>query len=221
MGNRGQKITSINEPIENIIQRCREAAPVMVVDEQEYGTIEKKSDYKSVLKFCGLPELYCDCTFDNFEGNEKLKDRLKELLKTQDSLILRGNTGSGKTHLAAAIFKEKPDYSNKFISIPQLLLKIRSSFNGNGETEEEIINKYTEAPLLVLDDLGAEKITEYSITTLYLIIDRRVNECKKTIITTNLSQQEIEEALGSRIASRFAGMVNIKIAMPDYRKKRG
>jgi DNA replication protein DnaC len=73
---------------------------------------------------------------------------------------------------------------------------------------------------LCLDDLGAEKTTEYAITTLYLIIDRRIRNEMQTIITTNLSLDEIEATLGARIASRLAEMKIIKINMPDYRKKR-
>jgi DNA replication protein DnaC len=74
--------------------------------------------------------------------------------------------------------------------------------------------------LLVLDDLGAEKTTEFAITTLYIIIDRRIRDAKRTIITTNLSLKEIEDKLDARIASRLSGMQNVKISMPDYRKKR-
>jgi len=73
---------------------------------------------------------------------------------------------------------------------------------------------------LIIDDLGAEKSTEFSITTLYIILDRRIRELKTTIITTNLSMSQIEEHLGARIASRLSEMKNIKINMPDHRKRR-
>jgi DNA replication protein DnaC len=105
-----------------------------------------------------------------------------------------------------------------FITVPDLLLKIRASFNGEGTTEDAIIREYAEIPLLMLDDMGAEKSTEFSITTLYIILDRRIRDCRRTIITTNLSKEEIEKTFGARIASRLAGMENIKINMPDRRR---
>jgi len=88
------------------------------------------------------------------------------------------------------------------------------------ETEEEIVNFYSDMDFLIIDDLGAEKSTEFSITTLYIILDRRIRELKTTIITTNLSMSQIEEHLGARIASRLSEMKNIKINMPDHRKRR-
>ena len=91
---------------------------------------------------------------------------------------------------------------------------------GGAESEDEIISRYSEIPVLVLDDLGAEKVSEFAITTLYIILDRRIRECRKTIITTNLSKEEIDATFGARIASRLGGMENIKINMPDYRKNR-
>lgn len=117
-----------------------------------------------------------------------------------------------------------------FITTPRLLMDLRSVFGGNKKidkydryetkTEEDAIEEYTGLELLVLDDLGAEKTTDYSLTSLYMIIDERINNLKRTIITTNLSLKEIEEKMDARVASRLAGMKIINLNMPDYRKKR-
>lgn len=221
------QIENINEPLQSVIDRCKEKsreAPIMLQYEKEYGELPKEQDASiSILKHIGIASLYHRCTFDNFQGNEKLVQDIKSISGDNLSAVLRGNTGCGKTHLAVAILQDQKSYFCKFITVPNLLLKIRSSFNGGQgtETEEEIINSFVEYKTLVLDDLGAEKTSEFSITTLYLILDRRISEERQTIITTNLSQKEIEETFGARIASRLAGMINIKINMPDYRKKRG
>ena len=171
-------------------------------------------------KNSGVSRLYINCGFDSYIGNDKLVSGLKEITKDQ-SLVLRGSTGCGKTHLAISIIKEQQGDNSIFVTAPDLLLKIRSSFNGGMESEEEIIKHFSEIKTLIIDDLGAEKTSEYSITTLYVILDRRIRECRQTIITTNLTQSEIETTFGARIASRLSGMENIKISMPDYRKKRG
>lgn len=225
--NRGRKIESIDEPLVKVIERCKEKSqecgPICdgpipkVYNYPEYNVKDNEIAY---LKYIGVSLLYRDCSFENYIGNNKLVDDLMKIKEEKQSVILRGNTGCGKTHLAVAMVRTD-GYNARFITVPDLLLKIRSSFNGGQETEEEIINNYSEIETLVLDDLGAEKTSEFAITTLYIILDRRLRECRQTIITTNLSQKEIEETFGARIASRLAGMVNIKINMPDYRKKRG
>jgi DNA replication protein DnaC len=96
-----------------------------------------------------------------------------------------------------------------FVAVPELLLSLRESYSKNDTSEGEIISKYTEGSLLVLDDLGAEKSTEWSINILYIIIDRRYRDEKKTIITSNLSLDELADKLDDRIASRIAGMCTV------------
>lgn len=200
---------------------------------------ETLSDITPLVRQACAPAKYLNSTFDNFIGNDKLIDELKKNI--MGNIVLYGNTGCGKTHLAVAMMRKaiiadinrvlelkwvnriQPQIlTTRFIPAPELLLEIRQSFRDDSTTSEaDVIKKYCDAGLLVLDDLGSEKTSEYSITTLYIIIDRRDRELLPTIITTNLSQKEVEEKLGARIASRLAGMKNIKINMPDYRKKRG
>jgi DNA replication protein DnaC len=173
-----------------------------------------------------VPRKYQNCSFDTFEGNDKLVDALRTLTETGfDGIVLTGNTGCGKTHLAVSLMKALVDKENIFCSVfttaPELLLRLRESFRESAmETEDMIIRAYTNSQLLVLDDLGSEKTSEYTITSLYIILDRRDREMMSTIVTTNLSLREIEEKLGARIASRLSAWRNIKINMPDYRKRR-
>jgi DNA replication protein DnaC len=219
---RGQQIENFKEPLESVMERCREKSIeggriYAVAEEKIYG--EKPPDESWTGKYNGISRLYKDCCFDSFKGSDKMISYLKEVSKTDKSIVLRGQTGCGKTHLAISIAKEQRFFI--FISVPDLLLKIRSSFNGGHESEDEIISEYSSVETLVLDDMGAEKTSDFAITTLYIILDRRIRECLKTIITTNLLQSEIEATFGARIASRMSAMENIKINMPDYRKKRG
>jgi DNA replication protein DnaC len=107
--------------------------------------------------------------------------------------------------------------------MPELLMEIRATYNvkkKDAPTEEEVVEKYSRCGVLVLDDLGAEKVTDFSITTLYLIIDRRNRDLRPTIVTTNLSLQEIGEKIDGRISSRLSEMKIVHLALPDYRKRR-
>ena len=221
--NRGQQIGNINEPLQAVIERCREKAAesggqfYVVSEEREYG--QHKPEESWFGKYSGIARLYKDYSFENFTGNDALITDLKELAESDNSVVLRGATGCGKTHLAVSMLRHNQNHRFMFISVPDLLLKIRSTFN-QGTNEEDIIEEYASYPLLVLDDMGAEKTSEFAIERLYIILDRRQRACLKTIITTNLPQTAIEETFGARIASRMAAMENIKINMPDHRKRR-
>ena len=201
------------------IQECQGNPKVYLCDDDENAKIvEKKPVYLSPE----LPLRYSQYRFDNFIGNDDLVNGLKALVGKQCDIFLTGNTGAGKTHLACALLNEIKTYDGaKFISVPALLVKARSVFRDNSPiSEDDLINLYTKCELLCLDDLGAEKTTGYSLQVLYLIIEQRFAECRRTIITSNLSLSGIDKQIDSRIASRISGMENIGIVMPDYRKRR-
>lgn len=185
---------------------------------------------RALLRMFGVPEKYFSMSFGNFEGGEEFINACKEY--DNGGFVLHGTHGIGKTHLAVSILRgmleaDKLPSTRKlqkasFVTAPNLLLEIRASFKdgSTSRTEKEIVDYYSEVQFLILDDLGSEKSTEFSITTLYIIIDRRDSNMMDTVITTNLSLQEIEYKLSARIASRMAGMQNVTIKMDDYRKKR-
>lgn len=221
------QIMNFHEEIQAIGDKCLAIARQRAAEIEEARKLlgdpepkpEKKTEDQKPRVNPYIPKAYRDCTFDSFQGNDKLVQGLKKLDDAGCDIVLHGSTGCGKTHLAIAMMQNKPDAV--FTTAPELLLSIRSSFSGNSfENEAYIIDKFASPEILVLDDLGAEKTTEFAITTLYIIIDRRLRDAKRTIITTNLTLKEIEEKLDARIASRLAGMQIVKISMPDYRKRR-
>ena len=129
------------------------------------------------------------------------------------SAYIYGENGVGKTTKAVLMiiqekrfcFLNKQPLSFIFINIPELLLKFRSTFSDDSEeTEQEILERYTEVDLLVLDDFGVEKITDWSFQMLYILINRRYEYMKKTIYTSNFNLEQLAEKLGDdRIPSRI------------------
>lgn len=169
-----------------------------------------------------------DATFDNYDSiyfrNEfkKAQGYAEEFnLNEPKNLLFQGTFGTGKSHLSVAITKEimKKGYSAIFISIPQLLTKIRNSYNKNSEhSEEEILNMIMTADLVVFDDIGAESgASGWAMQKLFEVIDGRLG--KHNIFTTNLSSNDFENSIElKRIFSRMVSKVEfIVMNGKDYR----
>lgn len=122
------------------------------------------------------------------------------------SILLTGETGVGKTHLALSTLKEilREGYTGLFVSLPTLLTKIKNTYDKNntsGVSVDKILNLIREVDLLVLDDLGAEAGTNHDIQKVFEILDSR--QGKSNIYTTNLSKSDFEETFGKRNFSRI------------------
>jgi DNA replication protein DnaC len=146
-------------------------------------------------------------------------------VETARGLLFYGRAGSGKTHLACSVARyliEQKLIGVKFVRIVDLLCDIRKTFDENEsyrtENESELIRKYTRVPLLILDDLGSEKTTDWVRQILYQIIDERWLEQMPIIITSNLTLDDLEGRLEERITSRIAGMCQrVEMRDHDYR----
>lgn len=133
-------------------------------------------------------------------------------LYTEGSAYIYGPQLTGKTIYASYILleEEKNLYlagkkkSCIFVSVPDLFQEIKSTFNNPDKSEEEILNKYRDAHLLVMDDFGTVKTSDWVLQVLYMIVNHRYEYQKKTIYTSNLSLNEAAELLGDdRITSRI------------------
>jgi len=117
-------------------------------------------------------------------------------------LVLAGPSGCGKTHLAAAIANRvisrgRPAF---FIVVPDLLDHLRATYAPTSEvTYDSLFNLVREAPLLILDDLGAQSSTPWAQEKLYQIINHRFNSRLPTIITTSPPLEELDERLRTRL----------------------
>ena len=106
-----------------------------------------------------------------------------------------------------------------WITAPEILANIRSTYTAKSKTTElEIMKRYSDVGLLLIDDLGAEKKTDWSLSAFYSILSNRINYMKYTIVTTNLSLEELHK-WEPRIASRLGSFQVINLTGKDWRVK--
>lgn len=164
-------------------------------------------------------------TFVNFKVNEFNRKAWESALNFKIScegtgLLFFGSYGIGKTHLAAAIVNRLLGQIRVlYISCPDFLNEIREALYTKGNSSRLMIAKSVD--LLVLDDIGAEKPSEWVRETLFVLINHRYENLLPTIFTTNCNLDELEQRLGGRISSRIAEMSRcIKLTGKDWRTNR-
>lgn len=124
------------------------------------------------------------------------------------SILMRGATGLGKTHLSLAIANEvlRKGMSVVYVSAPDILSKLeREHFTYQYQNEENTIDALTKCDLLIIDDLGTEFVTPFTVSTMYNIFNSRILSGKPIIMNTNLTLNEILETYSQRFVSRMMG----------------
>jgi len=166
------------------------------------------------LKHCNVPSRYLNCDFNNFNvdaGNKTAFSKLHELNEVKDIIYITGDVGTGKTHLSVALLRNLRHLQyqkGNFQPATRILLELRSGFSNDKVSEKDALRTYQLDEILIVDDLGAEKLTDYVVQAWYSIVDYRYSNMLPTVITSNLSIQELAAKFGDRIASRAAsGMV--------------
>lgn len=198
---------------------------------QNASAERQQSQIVKCVESSGIPERYKDATFENYEslslpGNvAAAKSVAMECAEKGFSLVLGGTPGTGKTHLACAMAKIQlaKGKSVVFVSVISLLNDIKSGFD-NGQSQQ-IIDTLGKAGVVILDDLGAQKDSDWVTETLFNLIDVRYATKKMTVITTNATSMEqlatIATERGPQICSRMRenGHEHWMKGCKDYRSK--
>lgn len=171
-----------------------------------------------------------NCTFDTYDsmGHEAQVKACMEYAKAFEEndgqgLMLYGTVGTGKTHLAASIgnyIVYELGYDVYFMPFTEFLNTLKLYMNDKSRAEEFMKRLY-KADLLIMDDLGKEKYTEWSAEQLFSLLDRRYRECLPVIVTTNFTPKELDGRVDSAVMSRLAGSCKfIRMNGDDYRRKK-
>ncbi len=207
-----------------------------------------QSRVQSLLASAHIPKRYEHCELSNFEFDGPHRDLavarlaacrfVEEYPLEKTGLLLTGSIGVGKTHLAVGIVRElivSKSVACLFYDYRDLLKQIQNSYNNSVQTTElAVLRPVFEAEVLVLDELGAVKPTEWVWDTVSLILNIRYNDDRTTIITTNFDDKPAaalsgprgasrEESLGDRIGERMRSRLHemcriVRMEGQDFRQ---
>jgi DNA replication protein DnaC len=204
----------------------------------------------ALLQGARIPPRYEHCTLASFEpGTSSLRAALEKAMSYCHGyphlgpdeglgMLLTGDNGVGKTHLAVAVLRElmsQKGVRGQFWDFHELIREIRNSYNPETSTTElMVLEPVVETDVLLLDDLGAWKMTDWMNDTLFYLLNRRYNDKRATLITTNYQDADREkvlaadftarkeflvERIGQRLRSRLMEMcVVVSLHGPDRRQ---
>lgn len=160
-----------------------------------------RAPHQTFAKFRALP------------GNRFANERAQDWADTwpQTGFVLTGEAGTGKTHLVRAVVNAAIVAQRHFLytSVPFLLEHLRPDQRHDSPTMSQVLDLHVRAPLVVWDDCGAEKHSDWTLERLYLLLDARYEANKPLIATTNLDPDALEEKWGTRNTSRLWEMADV------------
>ncbi len=182
----------------------------------------KEELVKATIASSGIGNLIEKQSFENFsldgivdEERKKMENNLKaarefakNFAKSRGNLLLVGKTGTGKTHISTAIAREviSAGFDVVYDSAPNIFSELEDEkFHSGYEAHESRSARYLECDLLIIDDLGTEFKTNFTLSCLYNIVNTRQNRGLSTIISSNLDPKELGLFYEDRIYSRIVG----------------
>ncbi|MBP3375708.1 MAG: ATP-binding protein [Clostridia bacterium] len=204
---------------------CEECGDTGTVDNRMCKCMRKKL-IEAGIKSSGMSELIKKQSFENFsldyyKQNPENYRRMSAILdvmkkyaesfspETSGNIAMFGGTGLGKTHLssavAAVLIENGNDVyytsaTNMFADFEEKRFGSSASYDVTGD-----VSQYFSCDLLIIDDLGAEMINQFTVSCLYNVINTRINRKKPTMLSTNLTQEEFKKKYWDRISSRVIG----------------
>lgn len=235
-----QRVSTIAEPV--VCSLCFGTGMEVVPSKGARRCLCRKRDVRTeLLGAARIPRRYEECSLSNYQLATNNGSQLRafnyayrlvrEYPSVDRGLLLMGTCGVGKTHISVAILRElmeKKGVSCLFYEMGSLLKEIQNSYNPISQTSElTVLTPVIEAEVLVLDELGASKPTDWVRDTMMHVINTRYNDRRLTIFTTNYLDRRsserdeiLEDRVGIRLRSRLFEMCKtVQIEGEDYRRR--
>lgn len=165
---------------------------------------EREAYKRQRLHRAGVPLNLCNATLDNWhpsnEQDEGMVEQVRAFIKANRGfLLLLGGYGTGKSHIAAAIASQFR--TPVFVKQSELLRRLRETYTNKAAANP--VDQCQDADLLVLDELGLSGGGRDELPMLHDILDHRYNERKPTVLTGNISVEQLHQFIGARMADRL------------------
>jgi DNA replication protein DnaC len=178
---------------------------------QQSRTWQHQARLMGIWEGARIPERFAACSFATFPSSPTTDLTIASLrawlLSPGWAIVLMGNFGVGKTGLAISALREVAELQRRpglFVKTPDLLARIKATYAKDATTTEAtVLDSLRTVDYLVLDDIGADKDTDWATSMLFQVLDDRHDHQRKTIVTTNLDHMHLGMHLGARTMRRF------------------
>jgi DNA replication protein DnaC len=189
------------------------------------ATLRERSGLSKRMKGYALDNFHHGISKSTEKAFAKVMDYIMNWQENREAgrgMYFCGDVGTGKTHLAVAVMNElmtRKRVPSLFVTVPEFLDNLREAYMIPGRDLDEWMDTVKNADLLVLDDLGSERPTEWVRERLFVIVNHRYREALPTLFTSNIGPRDLANQLGERTASRIIAMCDwISLEGEDYRE---
>lgn len=187
--------------------------------ERVAATLEsnRRVQLERMIGRAAIPKRFSGCTFENYRTEEpgpakalgkarRYAESFPEIRERGTSLIFCGNVGNGKTHLAVAIIRAimETGYSGMYARVIELARAVNETYSPDStRTERDVYETFAQPDLLVIDEVGRQRNSDAERLVLYEVINRRSEDMKPTLLSTNLSLTGLREYLDEAAEDRL------------------
>lgn len=186
--------------------------------ERELKEWEDRKRLESKLGASMIPPRFAEKTFESYKAASPQQEKalntcmdyaanFEAHAKAGRCLLMFGKPGTGKTHLAASIANDVNGFTRKtavYRTVGGILQSLKATYsNGSTHTEKQIMDGLTTPDLLIIDEIGATKPTDFELATLFAIVNSRYEQVLPTAVVSNLMPAELAGAMGERCVDRL------------------
>ena len=186
--------------------------------QQQMREQHAKDSLERKLGRASIPPRFAVKSFEDYKADTKEQqralrmckdyaDNFEQYRKSGTSILLLGDVGTGKTHLAASIANQvvrETKFTAVYTTASTIVRHVKSTFDKESElTEGQAYGVYSAMDLLVIDEVGVQNATEFELTVMFEVVNSRYEEMLPTLVISNRSIEDLPKFLGDRVVDRL------------------